>query len=249
LDKLLEQSVPFALVFTRVAIFLGIVPVLGPAAPPRLRGGLALAASAIFVALIPHDPGLHTLHWRQLAVMVLAEGVCAVALGLSVYTLFQAARIGARLMERQMGFAFARMVDPISGVQQSIISNLFELCATVVFFAINGHHLFFYMIRKSYASFPLGQIPSISTLASGILESTALSLAMGLQLGAPVMALLFVITVLLGVLARAIPEMNVMMTMFPMRISIGLLGVIAFLPHFSAFIQKIAATLLHVLPA
>ena len=249
MDKLLELSVPFALVFTRVAIFLGIVPVLGPAAPPRLRAGLALAASAFFVALVPHDPGLHTLDWRQLSLMVVAEGICAVALGLSVYILFQAARIGARLMERQMGFAFARMIDPVTGVQQSIISNLFDLCATVVFFSINGHHLFFYMIRRSYAAFPLGQIPPISTLASGILQSTVLSLTMGLQLGAPVMALLFVITVLLGVLARAIPEMNVMMTMFPMRISIGLLGVIAFLPHFNAFIQNLAATLLHVLPA
>ena len=249
MEKLLELSVPFALVFTRVAIFMGIIPVLGSAAPPRLRVGLALTASAFFVALVPHDPSLYTLHWRQLAVMVLAEGVCAVALGLSVYALFQASRIGARLMERQMGFAFAVMVDPVTGVQQSIISNLFELCATAVFFAINGHHLFFYMIHKSYAAFPLGQMPAISTLASGILESTALSLTMGLQLAAPVMALLFVITVLLGVLARAIPEMNVMMTMFPMRISIGLLGVIAFLPHFNAFVQRIAATFLHVLPA
>lgn len=249
MEKLLELSVPFALVFTRVAIFIGIIPVLGPSAPPRLRVGLALAASIFFVTLVPHDAGLLSFHWQQLVVMVLAEGLCAVALGLSVHALFQAARTGARLMERQMGFAFARMVDPISGVQQSIISNLFELCAVIVFFGINGHHLFFYMIRKSYVAFPMGQMPAISTLASGVMKSTALSLMMGLQLGAPVMALLFVITVLLGVLARTIPEMNVMMTMFPVRISIGLLGVIAFLPHFNAFIQNLAATLLHVLPA
>lgn len=248
MERVIGLMTPFMLVLTRVSVFLAIVPVLLVGAPVRIRAGLAVAAAIFFVAVVPIDPAWATLSWQQLVVMQIGEAVAAIAMALAIVCLFQAARMAARMMERQMGFAFARMVDPISGVEQSVIGNLFEICAVIIFFAMNAHHLFFTVLKKSYALFPIGEFPSIAMLAEGVLRATGLSLVLALQMAAPVIALMFLITVLLGVLARAIPEMNVMMTAMPLRVGVGMLGVIIFMPYLTVLVQKVAATFLRILP-
>ena len=248
MEAILLKAVPFGLIFTRVAIFLTILPVIGTHVPMKVRAGLALAASLFFTAYSPAAPELASLSWQRISILAIREAIVGGALGLAIASLFAAARIGARMIERQMGLAFAQMVDPATGQRVSPLGLLFELTAMVIFFAMKGHHLFFMVLKKSYGTFAIGAEAPIGALAGGVLEATGLCLVMALQLGAPVLALLFLISVLLAVLSRTIPEMNVMLAAFPLRIGLGLLATLAFLPYITSFVQDLSAGIARVLP-
>jgi len=248
LEAILLKAVPFGLIFTRVAVFLTILPMIGTHIPRKVRAGLALAASLFFTAYCPPVPELSYLSWQRLSLLAVQEAMVGGALGIAIASLFAAARVGARMIERQMGLAFAQMVDPATGQRVSPLGLLFELTAMVIFFGMKGHHLFFLVLKQSYGTFAIGGEAPIGVLAGGVLEATGLCLVMALQLGAPVLALLFLMSVLLAVLSRTIPEMNVMLAAFPLRIGLGLLGTLALLPYMSSFVQDLSIGIARILP-
>ena len=87
---------------------------------------------------------------------------------------------------------------------------------------------------------PPGATPSIASLAEALVRAGSTMLLFSLKLAAPVLASFLVLGVLLAVLARVLPEMNVLLISFPLRVGLGLFMAAAIMPALHSFAGELA---------
>ena len=163
-------------------------------------------------------------------------------------SLFAAVKFGGRIIERQMGLAMAEILDPLTGERTQPLGNLLEMMFILLFLSANGHHLFLLILSKSYETFPVGSTPTIPILVGGIVQASSTMLMAGLKLAAPMLAAFLLLLVVLAILARMIPEMNILFISLPLRVGMGLLMVVVFLPFISTFVSEFAKLMEKLLP-
>jgi len=183
------------------------------------------------------------------AVLLMAnEATYGLALGLIVTIVFAGIKLSGRIIERQMGLAMAEILDPLTDEREQPLGSLLEMLFIILFLSANGHHLFLLIISRSYEAFPAGSVPTIPILADGIIKAGSTLLIAGLKLAAPMLAAFLLLMVVLAVLARMVPEMNILFISFPLRVGLGLLLMIIFLPFINTFVAEFADLMGKLLP-
>jgi len=239
----------FALILTRISAFFLVLPVFGwQAIPVRVKVAVTIILSAYFGMMTPPavDPvGVST----PLAIILLAEeAVYGLALGLIVMLLFSVVRLSGRIIEQQMGLTMARIVDPLTGEQGRPLSSLLEMIFILLFLSANGHHLFLAIISRSYQAFPPGTIPTVGALVDGVVSTGSAMFVASLRLAAPMLAAFLILMVVLALLARLVPEMNILFISMPLRVGLGLFMVAAFIPFVGGFVGEMADWMAKLLP-
>ena len=248
MDIVTEKLICFAMVLTRISAFFLVLPVFGwRSIPIRVKVAMTVLMAFFFMMTQPAVKGgpVSTLE----AILLMAnEATYGLALGLVGATLFSVVRFAGRIIERQMGMAIANIVDPLTGDRTQPLASLLEMIFIVLFLSANGHHLFLLVISRSYERFPVGSMPTIPVLAAGLTQAGSTMLFAGLRLAAPMLAAFLVLIVILGVLARMVPEMNILFLSLPLRVGLGLLMVGIFLPFISGFVGEFADWMGKLLP-
>jgi flagellar biosynthetic protein FliR len=104
------------------------------------------------------------------------------------------------------------------------------------------------IISRSYDVFPAGHIPTIPVLTAGVVKAGSAMFIAGLKLAAPMLAAFLLLMVVLAVLARIVPEMNILFISLPLRVGLGLLMVTIFLPFIKDFVAEFADWMGKLLP-
>ena len=231
---------PFVLLLARISGFFAVLPIFGwRALPVRVRAGMVLLVTIFFAAIKPAYPAFGV-HWLEAATLVGRELLCGLALGLAVRLVFQTAQQGGRIMGRQMGFALAQIIDPLSGERSQPIGIFYEMTFALFFLAVGGHHLLLRIIAYSYKAFPVGTAPGAQTLAEGMVQAGSAMLLFALQLAAPLLAAFLALSVVLAVLARVLPEMNILLMSLPLRVGLGLFMAAAAIPMLRSVTSQLA---------
>ena len=126
--------------------------------------------------------------------------------------------------------------------------SIFEMIFIIIFLSANGHHIFLLIISRSYEVFPAGSIPTIAVLSNGVIKAGSAMLLAGLKLAAPMLAAFILLFIILAVFARIVPEMNILFISLPMRVGMGLLMAIIFLPFINSFVSEFADLVDKLLP-
>ena len=147
-----------------------------------------------------------------------------------------------------MGFTMAHVVDPLTNERGKPLGNLLEMIFVLLFFSVNGHHLFLLIISKSYEAFPVGTVPTIGILTGGVVSASSAMFVATLRLAAPVLAAFLVLMVALALLARLVPEMNILFISMPVRVGLGLIMTSMFLPFTKGYITEMANWMAKLLP-
>jgi flagellar biosynthetic protein FliR len=121
-----------------------------------------------------------------------------------------------------MGLGFASMVDPASGIQVPVVSQIFIVSANLMFLSVNGHLLLIEMLVESFNTLPVGIIGlNLNNLWSVISWSSQI-FAGGVLLAMPIMAALLFVNISFGVAARAAPQIQIFAVGIPITIMLGL---------------------------
>jgi len=212
----------FLICLSRVAGFIGAVPVLLAAqTPPQLKAGLVfMTALLLFPVMEPSIPPV-SFQPGTFLLLMLSEVLLGSLIGLVARMVFTAVEFGGTVIGYQMGFAAANIFDPSGERQLALISQFQNVFAILIFLAIDGHHVFFQVAAQSYEILPPGvfnisgdAIPYLITLSSRIF-------ILGIQFSAPVLAVLLLSGLILGILARVFPQLNVFLLSFPLNIGIS----------------------------
>ena len=246
---MVEKLLGFVLVLTRISAFFLVLPVFGwKSIPVRIKVAIALLVAIFFSMITPLSIDPRRISVLRAILLIANEATYGLALGLAVAVVFSAVKLSGRIIERQMGLAMAQVLDPLTGERTQPMGSLLEMIFIILFLAANGHHLFLLIISRSYETFPAGSIPTMPVLAGGIIKATSVMLLVGLRLAAPLLAAFLLLMVVLAVLARIVPEMNILFISLPLRVGLGLLMVTILLPFINGFVAEFAGWMGKLLP-
>jgi len=249
MELMIEKLLGFMMVLTRISAFFIVLPVFGwKSIPVRIKVAITVLVTIFFSMITPSaiEPGEVSL--LEAILLLVNEATYGLALGLIVYLVFATVKFSGRIIERQMGLAMAQILDPLTGEQAQPLGMLLETIFILLFLSANGHHMFLLIISRSYEAFPAGNIPTIAVLASGIIKAGSTLLMAGLRLSAPILAAFLVLMVALAVLARIVPEMNILFISLPLRVGLGLLMAAIFVPFINGFVAEFADWMGKLLP-
>ncbi len=235
----MEEFQRFLICLARIAGFISAIPVLfANQTPVRVRAGFVFMSGLLLFpvmeATIP-DISFTTITFLLL---MISEVLLGSLIGLVARMIFTAVEFGGTVIGYQMGFAAANVFDPQSQRQLSLISQFQNVFAILIFLSINGHHIFFQMAVESYKILPPGvfnisgdAIPYLMTLSSRIFM-------LGVQFSAPVLAVLLLSGLILGILARVFPQLNVFLLSFPLNIGLSFTVIALTLPLVTILIRR-----------
>jgi flagellar biosynthesis protein FliR len=181
--------------------------------------GLSLAITPVVSPYLPPFPTT----WSAGVLLVIREFLIGLGIGLVFRFIFAGVEMAGNLVATQMGFGMATLLDPQTQAQNTILAEMLVLVATLIFLAMYGHHALLRLLVQSFQEVPLATGFSLpDSLFAYIPNLGRLMYGLGVQLLAPVLALLFLIQLALGLVARAVPQIQVMMVSFPLTIGLGL---------------------------
>ncbi|MEE2883610.1 MAG: flagellar biosynthetic protein FliR [Planctomycetota bacterium] len=250
MNELLQFSantwVVWLLVFLRISGAMMVFPVFSSKTiPTRVKGAIA-AVIALCVAPIISGESIQmassditTLFASPLSAAVALCGELALGwvLGATAGILMWSVHLGGQLLSQDSGFAFGQVVDPSTGQSTTPLTTLLMVFAGLVFLALEGHRLVILSLCGSFETVPPGLLGNIFNGALSVDSATIVAQEMGsqiwslgFQIALPACVALMVTTIGLGVLARAIPEMNVFVVGFSIRTGVGMLALFVTLP-------------------
>lgn len=226
----ITQIVTFLLVLARVAGIFSTAPIFSNVnVAPMVRVSIALALTFVFVPMARYNPTAQ-LDWLPFIVAIAKEAAIGLAMGFLASLMFAAVHMAGTFIDLQIGFGFAQMVDPMIKEQHAVISQFQNLAATLLFLTINGHYLMIQGLADSFAILPLGEISMSTQVAGGMMHVFSIMFLAALKIGAPVVGAIFLTDVALGILARTVPQLNVLVVGFPAKIAVGFVVILAVLP-------------------
>ncbi len=234
----LESFLRLGLIFARVSILIAAIPLMGArSVPVRVKAALALAVAVVLFPTVPPLPPGFMSEPATVVVGLLGEVLVGAALGLMVRAVFAGIELSGTLMGFNMGFGIVSAIDPQSNAQVSLVGQLQMLFAFLLFLAANAHHEFLRLVGHSFKSLPLLGGGVSPALAGDLVQAGGEIFRLGLKLSAPVVAAIFLANVVLGVVARTVPQINLLIVGFPITIALGLVVLGATLPFFGPVVE------------
>ncbi|NLN76955.1 MAG: flagellar type III secretion system protein FliR [Armatimonadetes bacterium] len=225
----ISQMTTFVLVLVRVAGIFTVAPIFGNVnVAPMVRVGRAACLAFVFLPMAQFDAS--GLEFLPFLLVVVKEALIGIVMGFLASMIFTAIQMAGSYIDLQVGFGFANVVDPMMKHHSAVIGQLYNFAATLLFLALNGHHLMIRGLADSFAVLPLGSATLSAEATSTILQIFVVLFVASLKIGAPVIGAIFLTDVSLGILARTVPQLNVLVVGFPAKLTVGMLAVFAALP-------------------
>jgi flagellar biosynthesis protein FliR len=204
------------------ACFLA-APIFGAAFVPvqlRLIVALAVGVPALQTTgfVLPQE-GLASIEGL---VLVASEALVGLAIGFAVQIGFAAASIAGELIANAMGLGFAAMSDPMTGAQNPVLGQFLSILSTFLFLAIGGHLMLAATVVESYRALPPGNAWLSAESIQHLAYFGAILFAAGVSVALPVAFSIVLVQIVMGVLGRTAPQLNLFAVGFPAAILAGL---------------------------
>lgn len=236
--------VGFLLALVRALAWLLIVPPLGNRSvfPPIATVGIALSLA---VAVAPHVAGSHVaLTTPSLIGAMAIQVLTGAALGFIVQLLVGAVTAAGTMLDLFGGLVLPPSLDPLSADQTPILGQFYEQVAVVLLFAGNGELLIVDGFLRSFDAVGLS-LSSAGNIAHVVSSDLATFFTAALEISAPVLVVLFGAQVVLGMLSKAVPQMNVYWLGFPFQILLTFLLLGASVTVLPGFVNTLVANAVH----
>lgn len=234
----MPQLVAFMLVVARMSGLFLLAPVFSsPLIPARLKLMALVSLSVVMTPIAAATVTQVPTDGLTLALTLFKETLIGLALGFSVAIVFSAVQVGASLIDTSIGFSLASIMDPLTSSQSSIIGSFYSMVATLAFLAVNGHYWMLSGFARSFEIVPVDVMPRFANMLHNVQEIFFQLFVMAFQIAAPVLITLLVVDVVLGIVARVVPQMNVFFVGIPLKIAIGMGAIIVGLPTFVSFFE------------
>jgi flagellar biosynthetic protein FliR len=214
----------FLLVLLRVGAFMMAFPFFSTFfIPPNVRVFLIVAFSFYLTGLLPHSNfDVTELNTLSLFILVVKEVLIGVALSVSVVVFYAIVIYAADLLSYLMGLTVVNMFDPTFGMV-SVIGRFFVLLFYLMFFITGAYRLFIVAMVESFKLIPPGHFQVSDSLFKFFLSETSLIFILGFKLAFPFLVTLFITNLILALINRLIPQINVFIVGLPFQVFVGLL--------------------------
>ena len=248
LAQLTGLSLQFLFAMLRIGAFVIAAPLFSAqfiSLPVRIIFAVCLAVSLMGHISLPDVNALASL---SAVVWALREIAIGLAAGLLLQILFAAAVIAGDRIANTAGLGLAAQVDPTTGTQTPVIGQFFTLFLLAVFVSQDGHLAAIRIVLESYRIFPIGQPIETGVLVESGLTATGKMFLDAAQIMMPVVFVLLVLNIVIGVITRSSPTLNIFAFGFPLTMSATLVLLFLTAPMIGdALSDRVAQALQHLL--
>ncbi len=243
----LSPLLRLGLLLARAGMVIGATPAFGGQfAPVMTKIGIAVVLAVVLMPVVPVPTALPM---TAMAVVVMRELAIGFALAMSVRAMLAGVELAGYLTGFQLGFSYAAVVDPNTGVRNNTIAVLYSSLALLTFLGFNGHHAMIRALVDSYTWLPVGFGHVNNSMVGTVTRMLGVIFTTGVQLAAPVVIVLLLVELGLGLVVRFAQGFDFMAISFPARLIVGLLGLAAAVGVVPSLVQPLAERLLHLAAA
>lgn len=207
----------------RMTALLLSAPIFGHmAVSPRVR--VSLSVAVVLAIPIAPAPGFLVSEAPMLVLLgvALREIALGAAIGFGTRLLFGAFSLFGEIVSIESGLSHARVLDPNTGATSVALASLYDLFVIGTFFAVGGHLMMIQTFAASFELWPVGGAEFSAAIFVRIAGFGAEMFGMAMQLAMPVVVAMSVSNLALGILARSVPQLNLMMLQLPAHVGMGL---------------------------
>jgi len=208
----------FLLIFSRVVSVLWLLPIFSSkAVSVPFKAGVSLLIAYLLFDSIGVDRSFSSDPYF-LFLFVIKEVFIGLSIGFYVRVLFTAVNVAGEIISIQSGFSFARFMDPLSMTQVTVIEQLKNLLAMMLFLAMDAHHILVGAIVASFRDVPIGSVTIQQSFFQYLITVSGRIFVTGFKIGAPIIVTLMFVEIALGILSRMIPQINIFIEGVPLKI-------------------------------
>lgn len=240
-----EQFDVFVLAMVRFLAFFLLLPVFSG----QYINNIIRISLAFFIALLAVSSGnipavSQGATFFGYANMILSEFAVGITMSFIVYTVFSALLLAGQLMDYQIGFSMVNVFDPVTQIQVPITGNFYYMVAAVMFMQLGGLRYFIHTVFYSFELIPLGAgfIIGNNGLVDAVLSTIVRFFTMGVQISLPIVGTIIIVDVALGLLVKAVPQMNIFAVGMPIKLILGLLILVTIAPLFGEYYNAVYET-------
>ena len=224
----------FLLIFVRVAAFFVTMPIFSYRTIPAMHriGISAILAWIMYYSVQSPGYEIDMLYF----LMILKECLVGLAIGFFAYMLLSAIQMAGGLIDFQMGYSMASVIDPQTGVQTPLAGQYLYTFALLFLLSANGHQ--FIPLTSGFMSF------GSEGLLTFVVESFSATFLIAFQMAIPIVGSLFLVDVALGIVARTVPQMNIFVIGFPVKILVGLILLMVMMSGLLFLVKDLLGTIL-----
>ena len=214
------------LIMIRVSSFIVVSPVFFPKGINNIfKIIFSFAFSLILFSIIAPDIKITVQNEVQYIFLIFSEVIIGILIGIFVNLLFQLFSGIGSILDSQGGFSSAQIFDPMTNNNSSVIEKFFYWISLSVFIILNGHHYFIRAFIFSYDKIKIGDLNFTSNLLDSFVNTTFIIFRSSFMIIVPIIIVLIFVDVILGIISRIIPKINIIVISFPFKIvvTVGLL--------------------------
>jgi flagellar biosynthetic protein FliR len=221
-----KNIVGFVLLFFRFASLFIATPIFSHKnIPMNIKAAFAFVLTIVFY---PSMPALQLdITVPTILIAILSEFMFGLAIGIVLLLAYNAITFAGGIISFMMGFSMASAIDPQTGVSMPIVSQFLSLLALMVLLSMNLHHWILLFVNESISKIPLGGFLMSEDLFNYIIHATANMLMVGFTIAFPIIALSLLADIIFGMLMKTMPQFNLLVIGFPIKIMVSFAVIIA----------------------
>ncbi|MFZ5760999.1 MAG: flagellar biosynthetic protein FliR [Thermodesulfobacteriota bacterium] len=228
-----NQFLSLVIIMIRVGPLLFLMPVTGSrSVPSQVKILVTLATSLVLLPVVPVSAGQLPGSVTGFVLFITSEVFFAAILAIFARMVFDAIQIAGQMVDIQMGMGMAGVMDPQYGVQTSLTGQFWNLIAILIFLSVNGHHLYFRTLVESYTWVAPGTLNLRQATVDGMMQGAGRMFFMAVKIMAPASAAVFFSHVAMGIIAKTVPQIPILIVGMPLNIAVGLIFVGLSLTYF-----------------
>ncbi|ARQ97020.1 flagellar biosynthetic protein FliR [Campylobacter lanienae] len=236
-----ENVVTFFLLLVRTGALMVFFPFFNHMQIPIvIKATLSLLLAFYLFPLTPPMANLDSLNIQYLILETLSELMLGLCAGVLLLLVFGAVQLAGEQISMIMGFSMATVIDPQSGINAPLISNILNLIVLLAFLLFDGHHLILYFLAYGLEFIPLGGFYPEQNILKYAAQGMVNLFLYGFIISFPILALTLMSDLIFGMLMKTMPQFNLLVVGYPIKIAIAFVVLMAIL----AMIVKVFTTLM-----
>ncbi len=237
IDLILNRYQLFLLVLVRTSGIFVFSPFFSSQnIPNTMKIGLSFTISLLLTTALAEIPNFTN---DAMVFLIIKELMVGIIIGFISYAFFSTFYVMGQIIDMKIGFGMANVIDPQNRVQVPLMGNFYYILAFLALLTINGHHTVIKALIDSYKFIPIGSFKYTQDTINLLINTLAKSFAIGFKLSTPIVAVILITDIVLGIMSRTIPQMNVFVVGMPLKIVIGLIIISFGMPIFYGVINGV----------
>ncbi len=226
------EIIRFVIVLLRISGIMLFAPFFGnQSVPLQIRAAFVLVTAYVLAPSLPISAIPEGIGLGGITGLAAGEILSGILLGFAASCVFAGMQFAGQVISFQLGFSLINQFDPQTSVQAPVFSFLHNYVGLLFFLLINGHHWFLLAISESFGPLPIGGFRIQGSFLQWMIELSAQVFVIGLRIAGPVILVTIIVDIVLGIIGRAAPQIQIIIVGMPLKILVGL-GCLSFSFYF-----------------